>query len=43
MKLEQVGLRQHSEKMPAMLSGGMKKRAGLARGYRPRSENPFLR
>jgi phospholipid/cholesterol/gamma-HCH transport system ATP-binding protein len=31
MKLEQVGLRQHSEKMPAMLSGGMKKRAGLAR------------
>lgn len=31
MKLEQVGLRQHAEKMPAMLSGGMKKRAGLAR------------
>ncbi|HEX4052748.1 MAG TPA: ABC transporter ATP-binding protein [Tepidisphaeraceae bacterium] len=31
MKLEQVGLRQHSEKMPAMISGGMKKRAGLAR------------
>jgi phospholipid/cholesterol/gamma-HCH transport system ATP-binding protein len=24
-------LREHSEKMPAMLSGGMKKRAGLAR------------
>ncbi|HZN63927.1 MAG TPA: ABC transporter ATP-binding protein [Tepidisphaeraceae bacterium] len=31
MKLEQVGLRQHAEKMPAELSGGMKKRAGLAR------------
>jgi phospholipid/cholesterol/gamma-HCH transport system ATP-binding protein len=28
---ELVGLREHSEKMPAMLSGGMKKRAGLAR------------
>lgn len=31
MKLEQVGLREHADKMPAMLSGGMKKRAGLAR------------
>lgn len=31
IKLELVGLREHSEKMPAMLSGGMKKRAGLAR------------
>jgi len=31
IKLELVGLRQHAEKMPAMLSGGMKKRAGLAR------------
>jgi phospholipid/cholesterol/gamma-HCH transport system ATP-binding protein len=31
IKLELVGLRQHSDKMPAMLSGGMKKRAGLAR------------
>lgn len=31
IKLEQVSLRNHSEKMPAMLSGGMKKRAGLAR------------
>src|SRR5687768_15807667 len=31
MKLEQVGLREHAEKMPAELSGGMKKRAGLAR------------
>jgi phospholipid/cholesterol/gamma-HCH transport system ATP-binding protein len=31
IKLEQVGLRQHADKMPAMLSGGMKKRAGLAR------------
>src|SRR3984957_7333812 len=31
IKLELVGLRTHSEKMPAMLSGGMKKRAGLAR------------
>src|SRR3954468_25101592 len=31
MKLEQVGLREHADKMPAELSGGMKKRAGLAR------------
>lgn len=31
IKLEQVGLREHAEKMPAQLSGGMKKRAGLAR------------
>jgi phospholipid/cholesterol/gamma-HCH transport system ATP-binding protein len=31
MKLEQVGLRQHAEKLPSMISGGMKKRAGLAR------------
>ncbi|MCK4293872.1 MAG: ABC transporter ATP-binding protein [Planctomycetes bacterium] len=31
IKLELVGLRQHLDKMPAMLSGGMKKRAGLAR------------
>ena len=31
IKLELVGLRTHAEKMPAMLSGGMKKRAGLAR------------
>jgi phospholipid/cholesterol/gamma-HCH transport system ATP-binding protein len=31
IKLELVGLRQHSDKMPAELSGGMKKRAGLAR------------
>lgn len=31
MKLEQVSLRQHADKMPAELSGGMKKRAGLAR------------
>jgi len=31
MKLEQVGLREHARKMPAQLSGGMKKRAGLAR------------
>ncbi|HEV8604828.1 MAG TPA: ABC transporter ATP-binding protein [Tepidisphaeraceae bacterium] len=31
IKLEMVGLREHGEKMPAMLSGGMKKRAGLAR------------
>jgi phospholipid/cholesterol/gamma-HCH transport system ATP-binding protein len=29
--LEMVGLREHADKMPAMLSGGMKKRAGLAR------------
>jgi phospholipid/cholesterol/gamma-HCH transport system ATP-binding protein len=31
IKLELVGLRKHAEKMPSMLSGGMKKRAGLAR------------
>jgi phospholipid/cholesterol/gamma-HCH transport system ATP-binding protein len=31
IKLELVGLREHAEKMPAELSGGMKKRAGLAR------------
>jgi phospholipid/cholesterol/gamma-HCH transport system ATP-binding protein len=31
IKLEQVGLREHSNKMPSELSGGMKKRAGLAR------------
>ena len=31
IKLEQVGLREHADKMPAELSGGMKKRAGLAR------------
>ncbi|MBN2841867.1 MAG: ABC transporter ATP-binding protein, partial [Sedimentisphaerales bacterium] len=31
IKLEQVNLRNHADKMPAMLSGGMKKRAGLAR------------
>lgn len=31
IKLELVGLRTHADKMPAMLSGGMKKRAGLAR------------
>lgn len=29
--LELVGLRQHAEKLPSELSGGMKKRAGLAR------------
>jgi len=31
IKLELVGLREHSERLPAELSGGMKKRAGLAR------------
>jgi len=31
IKLELVGLREASAKMPAQLSGGMKKRAGLAR------------
>ncbi len=31
IKLELVGLRKHAEKMPAQLSGGMKKRAALAR------------
>src|SRR2546430_17409381 len=31
IKLELVGLREHAEKMPAELSGGMKRRAGLAR------------
>ncbi len=31
IKLELVDLREHADKMPAQLSGGMKKRAGLAR------------
>lgn len=31
IKLEQVGLREHASKYPAQISGGMKKRAGLAR------------
>jgi phospholipid/cholesterol/gamma-HCH transport system ATP-binding protein len=31
IKLELVDLREHADKMPAELSGGMKKRAGLAR------------
>jgi phospholipid/cholesterol/gamma-HCH transport system ATP-binding protein len=31
IKLELVGLREHGKKMPSELSGGMKKRAGLAR------------
>ena len=31
IKLELVGLREHSDKYPAQISGGMKKRAGLAR------------
>jgi phospholipid/cholesterol/gamma-HCH transport system ATP-binding protein len=31
IKLELVGLRKHADKMPAQISGGMKKRAGLAR------------
>ena len=31
IKLELVGLREHADKHPAELSGGMKKRAGLAR------------
>ena len=31
IKLEQVGLREHADKFPAEISGGMKKRAGLAR------------
>jgi phospholipid/cholesterol/gamma-HCH transport system ATP-binding protein len=31
IKLELVGLRKHAERLPAELSGGMKKRAGLAR------------
>ena len=31
IKLELVGLRQHADRLPAELSGGMKKRAGLAR------------
>jgi len=31
IKLELVGLRKHTDKMPAQLSGGMKKRAALAR------------
>jgi len=31
IKLELVGLREHADKVPAQISGGMKKRAGLAR------------
>src|SRR5438477_2939745 len=31
IKLELVGLREHADKMPSELSGGMRKRAGLAR------------
>ena len=31
LKLNQVGLYEHAEKYPAQISGGMKKRAGLAR------------
>ncbi len=31
IKLEQVGLRESADKFPAQISGGMKKRAGLAR------------
>lgn len=31
IKLELVGLREHADKLPAQISGGMKKRAGLAR------------
>ena len=31
IKLELVDLREHADKMPSQLSGGMKKRAGLAR------------
>jgi phospholipid/cholesterol/gamma-HCH transport system ATP-binding protein len=31
IKLELVGLREHADKMPSEISGGMKKRAGLAR------------
>jgi phospholipid/cholesterol/gamma-HCH transport system ATP-binding protein len=31
IKLELVGLREHADKLPAEISGGMKKRAGLAR------------
>lgn len=31
IKLEMVGLREHADKFPSQISGGMKKRAGLAR------------
>src|SRR5574339_123461 len=31
IKLEMVNLREHGDKYPAQISGGMKKRAGLAR------------
>ncbi len=31
IKLELVGLREHAHKLPSQISGGMKKRAGLAR------------
>lgn len=33
IKLELVGLREHADKYPAQISGGMKKRAGLARAF----------
>jgi len=39
MKLELVGLREHSHKKPSEISGGMKKRAGLARAL---SLDPIL-
>ena len=42
MKLEQVGLREAADLMPAEISGGMKKRAGLARAG-PGPGNPVLR
>jgi len=42
IKLELVGLREHSDKMPAELSGGMKKRAALARALILEPEILFL-
>ena len=43
IKLELVGLREHAEKMPSRLSGGMKKRAGPGPGAGAGPEDPVLR
>ena len=42
-KLRQVGLTGFNDKMPSELSGGMKKRVGLATGPRARSGNRLIR
>ena len=43
LKLEQVRMLSHRDKMPAQLSGGQKKRAALARAPGPRPGDPLLR